>query len=418
MFIDRARIRVTGGRGGNGCCSFRREKFVPRGGPDGGDGGDGGSVFFVADEQLSSLLDVHYHYHWKGKPGGHGSGNNRHGKNGDDQFIRVPCGTIVRNAETDEIVADLIKPGQCFMAARGGKGGMGNAHFATSTNRVPRFAEKGEPGQDVEYILELKLIADVGLVGLPNAGKSTFLATTTAARPKIADYPFTTLSPNLGVAILSGYRTLTLADIPGIIEGASEGKGLGHEFLRHIERTRVLLFLIDLGDPDPVSTMQILQQELANHSAVFQTRPRVIALNKVDVTENRDRVACLKKVMGDCFVISALTREGVPELMEHLWAQVQQAKEAEAREREIDRPEREYKYEPAFTITHEGDGFRIHGEAVVRSARMTDFSNEEAAIHFQLRLRKMGVLKALKRLGAKPGDSIYIDDVELEYSPD
>ncbi|HOJ33397.1 MAG TPA: GTPase ObgE [Candidatus Hydrogenedentes bacterium] len=415
MFVDRARIRVTGGAGGNGCCSFRREKYVPRGGPDGGDGGKGGDILFVADKELTSLLDVHYHYHWKGKPGGHGSGNNRHGRNGEDVIVRVPCGTVVRKAETGEIVADLVQDGQQFLAARGGKGGMGNTHFATSTNRVPRFAEKGEPGEDVEYLLELKLIADVGLVGLPNAGKSTFLASATAARPKIAPYPFTTLSPNLGVALLSDHRTLTLADIPGIIEGASEGKGLGHEFLRHIERTRLLLFLIDLGDPDPLTTRRILEAELAKHSPIFQTRPRVFALNKADVPENRLRFDAIRPFFEEPFLISGLTGEGLPELLEHLWQRVDVIRKTPEKESV---PEKEYVYEPPFTLERCAGGFRIRGETIVRAARMTDFNNEEAAAHFQMRLRKMGILKALKRMGAQEGDSVFIDTIELEYDPD
>lgn len=390
---------------------------MPRGGPNGGDGGKGGDVYFVADERLASLLDVHYHFHWKGAPGGHGQGNNRHGKDGQDLCIGLPVGTVVRRADTGEAVADLVQHGQRFLAARGGIGGRGNARFATSTRRAPRFAEKGEPGEDVEYLLELKLIAQVGLVGLPNAGKSTLLAAATAARPKIADYPFTTISPNLGVAVLNGFRTLTLADIPGIIEGASEGKGLGHDFLRHIERTKILLFLIDLGDPNPAASCAILEAELAKHSPVFATRPRVYALNKADIPENRTRFEEIRGAFDAPFRISAATGEGVPELLEHLWAKVDELRTVEP---VAPAPafEKEYVFEPPFSIDPCPEGFRVSGAAVVRAARMTNFDNEEAARHFQQRIKKMGVLKALKRMGAQKGQTVLIDDVELEYDPD
>ena len=279
MFVDRVRVKITGGAGGNGCCSFRREAFVPLGGPNGGDGGNGGNIFFVATKRMNTLLDLRYHPNWTGKRGVHGQGKDRHGRNGEDTVIYVPCGTVVHNVHTGEVLADLTVEGQQFLAARGGRGGRGNARFATATNRAPHFAEKGEPGEERECLLELKLIAEVGLVGLPNAGKSTLLSVISAARPKIGDYPFTTLSPNLGVAWLSDDRMLTVADIPGIIEGAAEGRGLGHDFLRHIERTRVLLFLVDLGDDDP---MQPLPSSNKNEPAqpAFKDRPRCYAFNK------------------------------------------------------------------------------------------------------------------------------------------
>ncbi|MBI5091149.1 MAG: GTPase ObgE [Candidatus Hydrogenedentes bacterium] len=417
MFIDRARIRVTGGAGGKGCSSMRREKYVPRGGPDGGDGGNGGDVYFVAATRFTSLLDLQYHAHWIAEGGVHGKGSDCHGKNGSDLLIQVPLGTLVRNLETNEVMADLVEEGQRFLAAHGGRGGRGNARFASSTNRAPKFAELGEPGENAEFLVELKLIAEVGLVGLPNAGKSTFLAAASAARPKIADYPFTTLSPNLGVSILGEYRTLTIADIPGIIEGAAEGKGLGHDFLRHIERTKVLLFLIDLGDPDPVQTCATLENELAQHSAAFADKPKVYALNKVDITENRERSGVVSKSFDSPAVISAATGEGVPELLERMWQTVAKLRKEEA-EVPSAASEHDYTYEPPYVIRQTDAGFQVDGAKVVQAVRMTDFSNEEAIRHLQKRLKRMGVYKALKRLGAEEGQTVMIGDAELEYHAD
>ena len=417
MFIDRARVRVTGGNGGNGCVSFRREKYVPMGGPEGGDGGDGGHVYFRAAERLTSLLDIRYHSHWRGNRGTHGKGSACHGRNGEDIYVDVPMGTVVRDFETHELLADLKEPGDLFQAGRGGKGGKGNARFTSSTNQAPRFAELGEPGEEREYLIELKLIAEVGLVGLPNAGKSTFLSAVTAATPKVADYPFTTLSPNLGVAKLSDYRTLTIADIPGIIEGAAEGKGLGHDFLRHIERTKVLLFLIDLGDEDPLITRKVLEAELAQHSEVFAKRPRVYALNKSDIPENRARFDELKEHFPNSHLISGVTGDGVKPVIEELWKQVERVRSGEADATEDD-DTREYKYEAPFTIKPTPSGFRVLGEKVARALRMTNFDNEEAIRHFQHKLKRMGVMKALERMGAEEGHAIFIEDMELEYHPD
>lgn len=416
MFVDRARIKVKAGAGGNGCMSFRREKYVPRGGPDGGDGGRGGDVVFVADANLDSLLDLHYQPTWKGRPGGHGEGGKRHGANGAHVEIRVPLGTVVYLGDEVEPVVELTEDGQRFVAAKGGRGGKGNARFATPVNRAPKFAERGEPGQEAEYRLELKTIAEVGLVGLPNAGKSTFLAAVTAATPKIADYPFTTLSPNLGIAHLSDFRRLTIADIPGIIEGAAEGKGLGHDFLRHIERTKVLLLLIDLGDSDPLATRDVLLSELARYSDVFDTRPRVVALNKADIPENRERFRELERAFDGPFMISAATGEGVKELIEHLWSTVDKVRREEPDIAEIDA--REYTYEAPFTIEPTEGGFRLEGPGILRAASMIDWSNDQAVRHFHKKLQRMGVLKALKRLGAEEGQSVFIGDVELEYQPD
>jgi GTP-binding protein len=418
MFIDRARIKVSGGDGGNGCCSFRREKYVPRGGPNGGDGGKGGDVYFVATPRLTSLLDIKYHAHWKAERGEHGQGQDCHGHRGRDAEIPVPCGTIVIRLETEEAVADLVEEGQRFLAARGGKGGRGNARFKSNSNRAPRFAELGEPGEEFDYRLELKVIAEVGIVGKPNAGKSTLLSAISAARPKIGDYAFTTLSPNLGIAELSDHRTLTVADIPGIIEGAAEGKGLGHDFLRHIERTKVLLFLIDLGDDDPVATLELLRDELNQHSPVFAERPSVYALNKADITENRARaVEVAAAFPEDPFLISAATGEGLGPMIERLYEQVRSVRDEERAAVDLV-PETEYTFQAPFTVDPEPGGFRVTGRGPWRAVQMTNFDNHEAVRHLHDVLRTMGVFKALERMGAKDGAAVRIEDFEFEYHPD
>ena len=418
MFIDRARIRLTAGAGGKGCCSFRREKYVSHGGPNGGDGGDGGNISIQVDDRLSSLLDVHFHSHWKGNRGVHGQGSDCHGKKGEDIFIKVPPGTVIRDWESKEVLSDLTDPDACFLAVSGGKGGRGNARFTTSTDRAPRFAELGEPGQFAEFSLELKVIADVGLVGLPNAGKSTLLSRVSAARPKIADYPFTTLSPNLGVVNLGDYRTLTIADIPGIIEGAADGKGLGHDFLRHIERTKVLVFLIDAGDESPAETLEVLENELAQHSAVFATRSKHIVFNKADVTENREHFAEVSKTIEGASFISAVTGEGVDALLETLWESVDRVRKEEAGIEIPVAPEAEYVYEAPYSVEEAEGGFVVTGKAIDRTVMMTDFTNDDAVRHMQKTLDKMGLFKALKRLGAKEGQSIVVGGVELEYRSD
>ena len=418
MFVDRVRIKVIGGGGGDGCCSFRREAYVPLGGPDGGDGGDGGDVIIVACARYTSLTDLRFHPRWKGNRGTHGKGKALHGRCGKITEVQVPCGTVIRDFETNEILDDLTEDGQTFCAGAGGRGGKGNARFATSKNRTPRFAERGEPGEEREFLVELKLIAEVGFVGLPNAGKSTLLAGISAASPKIGAYPFTTITPNLGIVPLSDHRTLAVADIPGIIEGAAEGKGLGHDFLRHIERTQVLLYLIDMGNDDPEETRIVLENELCKHSPVFQERPYLCAFNKIDVTENREREAALREVFPSAFFISGATGEGLPELIEALWHEVDKVRKALAGNPEPEAPDREYTYEAPFEVQTIKNGFRIEGKRPLRMVRMTDFSNKEAVDHLQKTLDKMGLFRALKRMGAQQGQSILIGDLELEYHPD
>ncbi len=318
MFVDRVKIFVKAGDGGDGVVSFRREKYVPRGGPDGGDGGKGGSVVFVVDPSMRTLLDFRYRQHFKAERGGNGAGRNRTGKNGRDRLIPVPPGTVVTDADTQDVLGDLIDEGDQLVVARGGRGGRGNARFASSTRRAPRIAEEGGPGEERTLRMDLKVIADVGLVGLPNAGKSTFLSRVTAANPRVASYPFTTLSPNLGVVNRYG-NTFVIADIPGIIEGAHEGKGLGHEFLRHVERTRVLLHIVDIGSADPVGDLATLERELEMYSEVLARKAKLVVANKMDIPGAEEGFSRLKGILSargiDCHPISALTGEGIEEII-------------------------------------------------------------------------------------------------------
>jgi GTP-binding protein len=328
MFVDTAKIYVKAGDGGRGAVSFRREKYVPAGGPDGGDGGDGGDVIILADASMSTLMDLRHKRHYKAESGQPGGGANRHGRNGANEVIRVPPGTIVRDAETGEALADLATPGETVVVARGGRGGRGNARFATPTRQVPRFAQPGTAGEERWLELELKLLADVGLIGLPNVGKSTLISRMSAAKPKIADYPFTTLVPNLGVVDAQDGRSFVVADIPGLIEGAHAGAGLGHEFLRHVERTRLLVHVLDLAalDRDPLSDFDVVQSELGLYSPDLAARPTLVAANKIDVPEGRARLGRVEEELSSrgfkVYGVSAVTGEGVQKLVSALAAQL------------------------------------------------------------------------------------------------
>jgi GTP-binding protein len=322
MFIDRVKIKVKAGDGGNGVTAFRREKFIPRGGPSGGDGGVGGSVYMESHEGLNTLLHLRYNPEHKAERGRHGEGSNRYGKDGEDAVVKVPVGTQVFDPETNELLFDFTEPGQRYMAAKGGKGGWGNSHFATATRQAPKYHYNGRPGGERELQLELKLIADVGLVGFPNAGKSTLISVISAAKPKIADYPFTTLEPNLGVVDMGDFRTFVVADIPGLIEGASDGAGLGHRFLRHVERTKLMLHLVDvssLSGRDPVSDYEIINRELANYDADLAKRPQIIVATKIDAMDEPERIEALKKRARKdkmpFFEISSVTNKGVKDLV-------------------------------------------------------------------------------------------------------
>jgi GTP-binding protein len=324
-FVDEAKIYVKSGRGGRGCVSFRREKFVPRGGPNGGDGGDGGDIIIISKENMTSLLDYHYKQHYRARDGEHGRGKDQHGKNAPTLLIPIPVGTVVKDFFTGEILGDLTEDGQTLVVAKGGRGGRGNARFATPTNRAPRHVEPGEEGEERTLVLELKLLADVGIIGFPNAGKSTLISRISAARPKIADYPFTTLIPNLGVVGYNEGKTFVVADIPGLIKGAHEGAGLGIKFLRHIERTKILIHLLDLSpftERDPIEDYHVMNEELEAYSLELKKKPQIIVLNKVDITEAREKLEEMKtyfeKLGIRVFPISSATGEGVKELIEEV----------------------------------------------------------------------------------------------------
>jgi GTP-binding protein len=341
VFVDQVDIHVAAGDGGNGCLSFRREKFVPRGGPDGGDGGAGGSVYVVATRRKNTLIDFRFHPEFEARRGRHGQGANRTGQDGDDLEIEVPIGTLVYEKAEDDthLVADLAEEGQRVLIAKGGRGGLGNARFATSTNRAPRKTQPGEAGEEKWLRLELKLLADAGLVGFPNVGKSTFISRVSAARPKIADYPFTTLTPNLGVVSMSGDRSFVIADVPGLIEGAHAGQGLGHQFLRHIERTKVLIHLVDVSSGsgrDPVQDFDTITEELRLFDPKLAAKPQIVAANKIDALDEPERLAALeRRIKGaklPLFRVSGVTGEGIPELLEAAWREIAAVREPVARE--------------------------------------------------------------------------------------
>jgi GTP-binding protein len=415
MFLDRARLVVKGGDGGRGVISFRREAHVPRGGPDGGDGGRGGSVVLRVDSGMTTLSDFRFRSRLGAEDGAAGGGKNKSGRAGADLVVRVPEGTIVVDRATGERVADLMTPDEEIVVARGGQGGKGNARFVSSTRRVPRIAEDGSPGESHELDLELKLIADVGLVGLPNAGKSSLLAALTRATPKIAAYPFTTLAPNLGVARLED-RELVIADIPGLIEGAHTGAGLGEEFLRHIERTRLIVHVVDLALEDPIADIAVVDAELSAYGQGLMERRRLFALNKLDLFEARERAVAVTKRLGtDAVAVSALTGEHIPDLLKRIFAACAPREVVASRavgERRI-----------AFagggrdwTVKKERDGFRVSGDRVERLATGIDWESPDAAAYFQLLLQKNGVEKELRRLGVRSGDTVHIGSKVLEWT--
>lgn len=416
-FFDEATVHVRAGQGGDGCVSFRREKYVPLGGPNGGNGGGGGDVYLVASRHLNTLIQFQRQRHFRAESGARGQGKDMQGKRGEDLPITVPLGTVVRDFQSGEILADLVQDGQKVLVAKGGRGGRGNAVFASPTNQAPRIYEKGEPGESRQLKLELKLIADVGIIGAPNAGKSTLLAAVSAARPKIADYPFTTLTPNLGVATLD-HETLVLADIPGLIEGAHAGAGLGVKFLRHIERTRVLIHLLDGAAPDPVQELDAINEELALFSAELPRKPQVVALNKMDLPQAQALWPVVQTAMRErglpVFAVSAVSGQGTREL---LYAALEMVKKAVAEPAIVSEPKvfRPAEDEDAFQILREGEHFRVRGRRVERAASMTDWKNREAAARFQRILKAMGVFEALKEAGVQTGDTVFVGERELEW---
>jgi GTP-binding protein len=417
-FFDQVKIYVEAGPGGDGCVSFRREKYVPLGGPNGGNGGRGGDVYLEADPHLNTLISFKGQRHFKAQRGGHGKGKNMQGRKGEDVHLSVPPGTAVRDAETGELLADLTASGQTAVLAHGGRGGLGNAAFASATNQAPRIAERGDPGESRWLILELKLIADVGIVGCPNAGKSTLLAAVSAARPKIADYPFTTLVPNLGMVSIDD-RDFVMVDIPGLIEGAHEGAGLGHEFLRHVERTRVLIHLLDGASAHPLQDLDDINEELRLFDPSLAGKPQLVVLNKMDLPQARDLWPVVKEEverrgMPVC-CISAATGSGVREML-YLALQLLNSlpeEEAEPEETAIFRPPED---DEGFTISVESDGFRISGKRVERLVGRTDWRYEESIRRLHRALESIGVTEAMEEAGVQKGDTVYIGDAELEWS--
>ncbi|HWL65870.1 MAG TPA: GTPase ObgE [Actinomycetota bacterium] len=413
-FVDEARIHVGAGKGGDGSASFHHEPFKPKGGPDGGDGGEGGSIILKADRSVGTLLELRDHPHVKAAPGEPGRKSRRHGARGRDRVVLVPLGTVV-NTDDGTLVADLALAGDEYVAARGGRGGRGNVRFATSTRRAPSFSEKGEPGEERSLRLELRLLADVGLVGWPNAGKSTLISRVSSAKPKIADYPFTTLVPNLGV-VKAGDESFVMADIPGLIPGAHEGKGLGDRFLRHISRAAVLVYIVDLAamDRDPAGDVDALKLELGNFDPGLLERPSIVVLNKVDAFP--DDGAELLKAMPGALAISAVSGEGVDRLLTRLAARVHEARAATGGERAsfvryISRPE-------AVKVAREGAAWRVSGSEPERVVAITDLDNDEAVARLQKRLLRLGVERALEAAGARAGDEVRIGDAQFDFEPE
>jgi GTP-binding protein len=421
MFIDRARISVKAGNGGNGMSSWRREKFVPRGGPSGGDGGRGGDIILVVDSNTSTLIDFRYKRKFAGEPGMNGQTKNMHGHNAEPLYIKVPPGTIVKDEDTGEIVADLTQEGQQAVLAKGGRGGRGNARFVSSVHRAPTFSEKGEPGIERTLLLELKLLADVGLVGYPSVGKSSIISRVSAAKPEIAAYHFTTLTPVLGVVSLDEGHSFVIADIPGLIEGAHEGVGLGHDFLRHIERTKVIIHVLDvsgLEGRDPLDDYHKINKELTLYNERLASRPQIIAANKMDLPEaqeNYQRVAeFMEKEGREIFPVSAATGDGLPQLIQR----ASQLLNEYVAEPEVQSEVKVYEAKPTseFTISREDDGaFVVHGKGIEKMVAMVNFDNDEGLRRFQLIYRRQGIEEALKQRGIKEGDTVRILDMEFEF---
>lgn len=420
MFYDEVQIYVRAGKGGHGCVAFRREKYVPFGGPSGGDGGRGGNVVLVVDQHLNTLYHFAHQREFKAPDGVNGRNKDMHGAWGEDLLIPVPPGTLVTDAGTGVVLADLTKPEQRFVVAEGGKGGRGNARFATSTDQAPRIAEKGDPGEEREIKLELKLLADVGLVGKPNAGKSTFLAATTTAKPKIAPYPFTTLQPNLGVVAFGPNDTFVLADIPGLIEGASEGKGLGHEFLRHIERTRVLLHLLDTTALDPLDDFRTINAELAAFGHKLSEKPQLVVFNKLDMPGARamfpEYQAILEAEGYEVFGMSGLTHDGTRKVLGRAYQLLQELPEPEPVEAVIPVMRAVFEDEDAVEVTREFDGaWRVSSGKIERAVMRTQLGWDDALLRLHRYLENQGVLAALRKAGVQEGDTVRIGDYELEW---
>jgi len=424
-FIDEASFKVEAGKGGDGVVHFRREKYVPFGGPDGGDGGRGGDVVFEVLPTLNTLSHLQYQRKYNAEDGARGGGNNKTGKSGEDLVINIPPGTVVYDEETGEVLGDLVDEGERLLVCKGGRGGRGNARFTTSRNQAPRVAERGEPGEQRNLRLELKLLADIGIIGVPNAGKSTFLSAVTRAKPKIAPYPFTTLEPNLGVAVLDEDTTLVLADIPGLIEDAHKGAGLGHAFLRHIQRTSVLIHLLDGMAEDPLLDYAQINAELALFDPNLSKKPQLVALNKIDMPEVDDRwpvieAELIKHGVGKHFPVTAISALAGTNVRSLLYQAAELLMEEKAKtDRQtvgadipIYRPEADPN---AFEIERTPQGWRIHGAAIERAAAMTYWEYDQSVRRFQRILEKLGIDKALREHGVQNGDTVFVNDYELEW---
>ncbi len=421
MFKDTSKIFIHAGKGGDGAVTFHREKYVAAGGPDGGDGGNGGNIVAVADKNVSTLLDFRYKKKYSAPDGGNGRDGRRSGKNGEDLIIKFPCGTLIRDSETGKVICDLKKDGDRFIIAKGGSGGWGNSHFATATRQTPKFAKAGLPGDEREITLELKLIADVGLLGFPNVGKSTFLSIVSDARPKIANYHFTTLVPNLGVVSMGEGQGFVVADIPGIIEGAHEGVGLGHAFLRHVERTRILLHLVDVSGSegrDPVEDVHIINRELVSYSEKLAEKPQIIVANKADIPSFNDNFERFKAQMEDegykVFAISAATKSGISEVINYTYECLSQLPEEEDEDYDyLDLDEA--RESGGIEITAEDGVFVVEGLYVRKIVGSTNFDDYESLQYFQRVLRKSGIIDMLEEKGIKEGDTVHMYGVEFDY---
>src|SRR5690554_5358300 len=425
MFVDQVKIYVKGGDGGNGMVAFRREKYVAMGGPAGGDGGKGADVVFEVDEGLRTLMDFRYNRHFKAPRGEHGMPKNQHGKGAKDMIVKVPPGTVVTDAKTGEVIADLTEHGQRAVIAKGGRGGRGNTRFATPANPAPELSEHGEPGVEREVILELKLLADVGLVGFPSVGKSTLLSVVSAAKPKIADYHFTTLTPNLGVVETDDGRSFVMADLPGLIEGAHSGVGLGHQFLRHIERTRVIVHVIDMSGMegrDPYEDYLTINEELRAYNLRLTERPQIVVANKMDIPDSEENLKAFREKVGETvevYPISAVTNEGLKQVLRVIADKIEMTPEFPLYEKEEIEQRVVYKYlkrDDPFQISRDDDGaFVVSGNEIEKLFKMTNFDREDAVKRFARKMRHMGIDQALRDQGAEDGDTVRILNYEFEF---
>ncbi|MFH4901618.1 MULTISPECIES: GTPase ObgE [Staphylococcus] len=427
MFVDQVKISLKAGDGGNGITAYRREKYVPFGGPAGGDGGNGASIVFEVDEGLRTLLDFRYQTHFKAKRGEGGQSSNMHGKNAEHLVLKVPPGTIIKSVETEEVLADLVENGQRATVARGGRGGRGNSRFASPRNPAPDFSENGEPGEEIEVTLELKLLADVGLVGFPSVGKSTLLSTVSKAKPKIGAYHFTTIKPNLGVVSTKDHRSFVMADLPGLIQGASEGVGLGHQFLRHVERTKVIVHMIDMSGSegrDPYEDYQVINEELKAYEHRLEDRPQIVVANKMDIPDAEDNLTIFKEQLNDKSVriipLSTVMHDNIDELLYAIADTLEEVKDVDFnKEEDLGVNRVVYKHTPsqdAFTITRDDDAaYVVSGKAIERMFKMTDFNSDPAVRRFARQMRSMGIDDALRERGCENGDIVRILGGEFEF---